>query len=93
MPDKAYVTRIGETVCTCRLTSCAFVLEVEASHKAVADARLKPSAIDGLLSTSVVGSAADSISKIMAWLTGAFRRWLLRGSHEQLLRDVRKKKA
>lgn len=76
MPDKAYVTRIGESVCTFRLTSCAFELEVEALLKAVADARLKPSQIDGLLSTSVVSRAVDNISKIMAWLTGAFRRWL-----------------
>ena len=48
MPDRSCVTEINATVYTNGLTNSAFDLQCEASLKAVTDAGLKPSEIDGV---------------------------------------------
>ena len=57
--DRSCVTGIGETVYARGLPGTAFELQIEASLKAVADAGLKPSQIDGVIPIGIVSGTAD----------------------------------
>ena len=57
--DKACVTGVGETAYVRGSTKTAFELQIEASLKAVADAGLRPSDIDGVIPVGIVSGTAD----------------------------------
>ncbi len=57
--DQACVTGIGETAYVRGATKTAFELQIEASLKAIADAGLKPSQIDGIIPIGMVSGTAD----------------------------------
>ena len=57
--DRGCVTGIGETAYARGLPGTAFELQIEASLKAVADAGLKPSQIDGVIPIGIVSGTAD----------------------------------
>lgn len=57
--DKACVSGIGETAYVRNATKTAFELQIEASLKAIADAGLRPTDIDGLIPIGVVSGIAE----------------------------------
>jgi acetyl-CoA acetyltransferase len=57
--NKACVTGVGETVYSRGDPRSAFELQCEASLKAIADAGLKPSEIDGIIPIGIVSGTAD----------------------------------
>ncbi len=57
--DRSCVTGIGETTYLRGATTSAFELQIEASLKAVADAGLKPTEIDGVIPIGIVSGTAD----------------------------------
>lgn len=57
--DRSCVTGIGETAYLRGATASAFELQIEASLKAVADAGLKPTEIDGVIPIGIVSGTAD----------------------------------
>ncbi len=57
--QKASVTGIGETTYSRNDPRSAFELQCEASLKAIADAGLKPSEIDGIIPIGIVSGTAD----------------------------------
>ncbi|MFN0159658.1 MAG: thiolase family protein [Burkholderiales bacterium] len=59
LKDKSCITGIGETAYMRGSTSSAFELQIEASLKAIADAGLKPTDIDGVIPIGIVSGTAD----------------------------------
>jgi acetyl-CoA acetyltransferase len=59
LKDKACVTGIGETTYMRGSTQTAFELQIESSLKAIADAGLKPTDIDGVIPVGIVSGTAD----------------------------------
>ena len=57
--DKACVSGIGETAYVRGSSKTAFELQIESSLKAIADAGLKPSQIDGVIPIGIVSGTAD----------------------------------
>ena len=57
--DQTCVTGIGETAYARGLTKSAFVLQIEASLKAIFDAGLTPKDIDGVIPIGIVSGTAD----------------------------------
>jgi acetyl-CoA acetyltransferase len=59
LKDKACVTGIGETTYMRGSTQTAFELQLASSLKAIADAGLKPTDIDGVIPVGIVSGTAD----------------------------------
>jgi len=59
LKDKACVTGIGETIYMRGSTQTAFELQLASSLKAIADAGLKPTDIDGVIPVGIVSGTAD----------------------------------
>ena len=59
LKDKACVTGIGETIYMRGSTQTAFELQLASSLKAIVDAGLKPTDIDGVIPVGIVSGTAD----------------------------------